>query len=109
MRKLLSIALGVLLLGTAAEVTVIANPAAARSINHRQYHQSRRIYNGIRRGSLTYRESYRLYRQQGRIARLEHRYRRDGRLSRWERRSLNRRLNHSSRLIYRLNHNRRWY
>lgn len=78
-----------------------AMPAEAR-INQRQDRQQHRIYRGIGSGALTPRETYRLKRQQGRIARYEARSRADGRGLNWrERYRLERMQNRASRNIYR--------
>ncbi len=80
-----------------------ANPN--NPINQRLGNQADRIANGIQGGSLTNREAARLERGESRIAREEARFRRDGNLSPWERRKLNRDLNRESRRIYRDRHN----
>ena len=61
-------------LGVAA---ITAGPAEAR-INQRQAHQQQRISRGVADGQLTARETYRLERQEGRIANYEARSRADG-------------------------------
>lgn len=68
-------------------------PRAERwmSINERQAMLDRRIDRGIARGDLTRREAYNARATFQTIARLEHRYRRDG-LSQWERADLDRRF-----------------
>jgi hypothetical protein len=81
-----------------------------RSIDSRQRRQQTRIYSGVRRGSLTRAELYRLQRQQYRIYRTESRYRRSGGGLSWrERYYLQRRLNRSSRNIYRQKRDRQNY
>lgn len=83
-----------------------AMPAEAR-INQRQGHQQHRIYNGVRSGELTPRETWRLERQQGRIARYERRSRADGPgLTYRERYRLERMQDRASRNIYRQRHDR---
>lgn len=83
-----------------------AMPAEAR-INQRQGNQQHRIYNGIRSGELTPRETWRLERQQGRIARYEARSRADGPgLTYRERYRLERMQDRASRNIYRQRHDR---
>ncbi len=79
-----------------------ANPN--NPINQRLGSQADRIANGIQDGSLTNREAARLERGESRIAREEARFRRDGNLSPWERRKLDRDLNRESRRIYRDRH-----
>ena len=81
-----------------------------RSIDSRQRRQQTRIYQGVRRGRLTRAELYRLQRQQYRISRTESRYRRSGNGLSWrERYYLQRRLNRSSRSIYRQKRDRQNY
>lgn len=76
--------------------------------NQRLANQADRIAGGIRDGSLTQREAARLERQEARIAGEEARFLRDGNLSPWERRKLNRDLDRESGQIYRARHNR-WH
>jgi hypothetical protein len=86
--------------------TMAAAPAEAR-INQRQGHQQQRIYQGIRGGELTPRETYRLARQQAHIARYERRSRRDGGGLSWrERYRVERMQDRASRNIYRQKHDR---
>ncbi len=68
-------------------------PRAERwmTINERQAMLERRIDRGVARGDLTRREAYNARATFQTIARLEHRYRRDG-LSQWERADLDRRF-----------------
>ena len=88
----------------ASLIAVAAAPAEAR-INQRQGHQQHRIYNGVRDGSLTPRETYRLERQQVGIARFEARQRADGGGVNWrERYRIERRQDRASRNIYRQKH-----
>ena len=87
-----------------------AMPAEAR-INQRQGNQQQRIWRGVGNGELTARETYRLERQQGRIARYEARSRADGPgLTYRERYRLERMQDRASRNIYRQKHDRqaRW-
>jgi len=83
-----------------------AMPAEAR-INQRQDRQQHRIHRGIGNGELTARETYRLGRQQYRIARYEARSRADGGGLGWrERYRLERMQDRASRNIYRQKHDR---
>jgi hypothetical protein len=78
-----------------------------RSIDSRQTRQQGRIYQGVNSGRLTRAEAYRIQRQQYNIYRTESRYRRSGgRFTYAERRNIQRRLNTSSRSIYRQKHDR---
>jgi len=81
-----------------------ANPN--NPFNQRLGNQADRIANGIQDGSLTNREAARLERGESRLAGEEARFRRDGNLSPWERRKLNRDLDRESRQIYRARDNR---
>ena len=80
--------------------------AQAQGINHRLHNQHARIEAGERSGELTNREADRLERRDANIHRSERRDRKahDGKLTRRERRNLQRRLNHDSRSIYRQKH-----
>lgn len=78
-----------------------------RTIDARQNRQQTRIYQGIRSGKLTRAESYRLQRQQYNTYRAESTYRSSGgRFTEAERRNIQRRLDRSSRSIYRQKHDR---
>ena len=80
------------------------------SINSRERRQQKRISAGIRTGRLTAAEAYRLERQQYNLRRAEARYRRSGNGLSWrERYNLQRRLNRSSRTIYRQKHDKQSY
>jgi opacity protein-like surface antigen len=65
--------------------------ASAQPINQRQHQMERRIDIGLRNGSLTRSEAYRLRAELRETERLEQRYRRGG-LSGWERADLDRRF-----------------
>ena len=83
----------------------VANPN--NPINQRLGNQAERIAAGIRDGSLTNREAAHLERGESRIAAEEARFLRDGKLSGWERRKLDRDLNRESLQIDRARHNTR--
>ena len=81
-----------------------AVPAEAR-INQRQNRQQQRIANGVNSGQLNARETYRLERREGHIARYEARSRADGGgLSGRERDRIERMQDRTSRAIYRQKH-----
>lgn len=111
MKKTIGLIFAALLLPTVFSLDTLAQRYYGnRSIDSRQRRQQQRIYNGVRRGSLNRREAYRLQRQQYRIYRTESRYRRSGGRLTWrERYLLQRRLNRSSRNIYRQNRDRQRY
>lgn len=80
------------------------------SVNRREQRQQRRVYQGVRAGELTARETYRLEKQQARLRRTEARYRASGDGLSWrEKYRLQHRLNQSSRSIYRQKHDRQDY
>jgi hypothetical protein len=74
-------------------------------VDQRQQNQQRRIAQGIYYGQLSPWEIKQLNRQQRKIDRLEHRFKRDGRLSRREREILKSRQNNASRQIKNFKHN----
>jgi hypothetical protein len=74
-------------------------------VDKRQQKQQRRIEQGIESGQLTPWELRKLDRQQDKIARLENRFKSDGRLSRKEKRILLNKLNAASQRIYHLKNN----
>jgi len=79
--------------------------ASAQSVNDRQAMLERRIDMGVRNGSLTRGEAYRLRAQLRDTERLEHQYRRGG-LSGWERADLDRRFDRISAQIRYERHDR---
>jgi hypothetical protein len=79
--------------------------ASAQSINQRQDQLERRIDMGLRNGSLSRGEAYRLRAELRDAARLESRYRRGG-LSGWERADLDRRFDRISAQIRYERHDR---
>ena len=85
--------------------TVVPAVASAQSGNQRQYRLEHRIDQGLRNGSLSRAEAYRLNIQLRETARLEYRYRRDG-LSGWERADLDRRFDRISAAIRYERHDR---
>ena len=92
----------------------IASSAQTRkplhNINKRQQNQERRVYNGVRNGSLTPKEAARIERGEERIDRQEAHYRASGNgFNRRERVKLERSLNRESRLIHRQKHDKQTY
>ena len=102
MRKLIIASAAIAVLGTSV-------PAVAQSVNQRRSSQEHRIRQGERSGQLTPAEARRLQYLEARLHRTEARMRAEngGRLSRWERRRLQRMANEDSAAIYRLKHNYR--
>ena len=84
----------------AAALTLIAGSASASTfdpgIDYRQARQHERIAQGVRSGELTAREAARLRAEQRAIAAEERYFKRDGRLSAWERADLERDLDRAS-------------
>ncbi len=70
--------------------------------------QHKRIRNGVRAGELTKREAKKLRTQHRHIKKLNKQFNKDGRLNRYERRTLQRELDLASNRIYRLKHNGRY-
>ena len=109
MKRLLTASLAIIL--SASAVLGMSSHASAGTdspgINKREANQQRRINNGIRSGSLTPKETYRLQRQQASINAQEAKFKSNGNLSKHERQILNHRLNNSSKNIYRAKHNGR--
>ena len=101
MKKILISIAAVSALGAA----ILPAVASAQSINDRQAMLDRRIDMGVRSGSLTRGEAYRLRAQLRDTARLEAQYRRGG-LSGWERADLDRRFDRISAQIRYERHDR---
>ena len=97
-----------LLILTAGIVVAGATAASAYpygdSFERREYHQEKRIERGVRDGSITPREYYRLQSEQRRIDALEHRARRDGIVTPYERYRIRRAQDEASRHIYQERH-----
>ncbi len=97
----------ILLTATALlSLTVLTAQAGVRDplVNKREHHQIKRIGQGIKSGELTRFEARRLVREQARIRKMERRMKADGRMTLKERALLQKRLNQSSRHIYREKH-----
>ena len=87
-----------------ALIPLAALPAAADSFDVEARAQHERIENGIRNGSLTYREAATLREEQHRITRMIVRAREDGRVDAYERREIARAQAEASAHIYREKH-----
>jgi hypothetical protein len=112
--KLSLIGVGLLALSSTigfAQAAPATMPAPAHrhavTINQRREHQQKRIAQGIKTGQIGARKAVRLERTEAKIGRQEHRMRaaNGGRLTRANRVKLNRKLNHTSRAIYRARRN----
>lgn len=108
MKKIFGLIIGLLfVVGGMATNSSAQTGRHPHSVNSRERRQQKRIYNGVKTGQLTPRETFRLERRQAQIRRAEARYRRSGDgLSRRERYKLERGLNRSSRSIYRQKHDK---
>jgi F0F1-type ATP synthase membrane subunit b/b' len=100
MKRLVSIILSAVFVISLGIVATASTPY----INRREREEQRRIRQGVRNGELTRREAGRLEAEQARIRVAERFARADGTVTRRERYSLNRMLNHASRDIHRQKH-----
>ncbi len=95
-------------------VAVLSNPVMAH-VDHSGYsqfddrieRQHKRINKGVRMGELTKKEAHKLRKQHRHIKTLSRQFNKDGHLSRFERKTLKRKLNLASHRIYDLTHNDR--
>lgn len=78
-----------------------------KGVNKRQKNQQKRIYKGVKNGSVTGKEYKKLQKQQIKTQRAKKRAKSDGEVTRKERFRLHKRLNHNSKSIYRAKHNKR--
>jgi hypothetical protein len=79
----------------------------AGRIGNRQVKQQKRIYQGVKSGELTKKETLRLEREQHRIQKTKHNAFKDGELTPKERLRLERQQNRANRHIFRLKHNKK--
>ena len=86
-------------------MTGAASAQSTPGVDARQHNQGKRIFNGVRNGSLTARETGQLVRGQARVHRMERRAKRDGVVTGRERVRLHRAQNRQSRRIFRKKHN----
>ncbi len=93
-------------------VGVISNPVLAHhghdgytKFDQRIERQHKRIKKGIHNDSLTKKEAKKLRQQHRYIKKLNRHFLKDGHLSRYERKTLQRELDHASKRIYRFKHN----
>ncbi len=89
-----------------AGLMVFCQSAHAGYFKHRQIRQQRRIYNGVRNGSINCWELKRLEREQYRIAREKRRMLADGYFTSREKFRLERHMDRASWHIYKAKHNR---
>jgi Ni/Co efflux regulator RcnB len=90
----------------AAAVVLLPVAAQAGQVNNRINNQERRIYNGVKNGSLTTKEYHRLNNRLDNIEAARYRaIRSGGKLTNAEKYHLNRRLDRTSNAIYRNKHN----
>ena len=76
-------------------------------VKKRQKNQQKRIFKGVKNGSVTGKEFKRLQKQQIRTQKAKRRAKSDGVVTNRERFKLHKRQNKNSRRIYRAKHNRR--
>jgi hypothetical protein len=118
--KILALLSGLFLIGTAEahydahyrdyhDGAYFRSHKAGGRVNAVQYEQRQRIERGFTRGQLTPYEYDRLAHQQRHIERVEHRFKRDGRLDWRERQILKEKLARSSDNIRYFKHNDRYY
>ncbi len=89
-------------------LSVIASAqTGTKGINKRQKNQQKRIFKGVKNGSVTGKEYKKLQKQQVKTQKAKKRAKSDGKVTKKERFKLHKRLNKNSRTIYRAKHNRR--
>lgn len=76
-------------------------------VNKRQKNQQKRIYHGVKNGSVTPKEYRKLQKQQVKTQKAKRRAKSDGVVTRKERVKLHKRQNKNSRTIFRAKHNKR--
>jgi len=84
---------------------VSAEAAFAGKIGKRQVKQQKRIYQGVRSGELTFRETRALERGQYNVQKCKRKVSQDGKVTPKERNRLRRKQNHENRHIYKMKHN----
>jgi hypothetical protein len=96
-------------------VAVLSNPVMAHyghdgytKFDQRIERQHKRIKKGVRNDLLTKKEAKKLRKQHRYIKKLNRQFQKDGHLSRYERKTLQRELDLASKRIYRLKHNDRY-
>ena len=112
MKKIIGLIFASLMIvvGLSADSFAQTKNSKSWSVNNREQRQQKRIYQGIKSGELTARETYRLEKQQARIHRTEARYRASGDGLSWrEKYKLQHKLNQSSRNIRRQKHDKQDY
>jgi len=101
MKKIVS---GILTTVFALSMSIAVFAQETPRVDRRERHQQRRIRQGVRSGELNRREARRLERQQAVTHAQEAAAKADGKVTKRERRHLNRRENRTSRHIYRQKH-----
>ena len=89
-----------------ALVTVMSQSVMAKSIDDKQANQKHRIFQGVKSGELTGKETWRLGQQQKVIYKKENRFKSDGNFTRRERAVIHHDLLKSSGSIYKQKHDR---
>ena len=101
MRKIVSV---ILITVFALGLSIAASAQNTPRVDRREHRQRSRIRHGVRSGELNRREAHRLRRQQAVTRAEEAKAKADGKVTKRERRHLNRRENRTSRHIYRQKH-----
>ncbi|WP_373539472.1 hypothetical protein [Chamaesiphon sp.] len=99
MKKLISV---LLLCSTAILLPLTAH---AEDVNNRLYRQERRLYNGVRQGTVTRSESQMVRQRLNAIKATRYRHMRKGTYTPTAQRRLNSRLDNTSKTIYRVRRN----
>ena len=97
--KLAALALGVFALPVFAQTTPATDPTATPGIDKRQANQERRIQQGVKSGQLTTNEAARLEKREAKIEADKQAAKADGKVTKQERKHLQRELNQTSRAI----------
>lgn len=112
MKKIIGLIFAALIItiGLSADSFAQTKKSKSWSVNNREQRQQKRIYQGVKSGELTAKETYRLEKQQAQLRRTEARYRKSGDGLSWrEKYNLQHKLNQSSRTIYRQKHDKQDY
>lgn len=100
----------VIIFGLSATESFGQSKSKKWGVNNRQQNQQKRIVRGVKSGELTYRETYKLGREQYQIRRMEDRFRDSGDGLSWkERFKLEREIDQASRNIYKQKHDEQDY
>jgi Skp family chaperone for outer membrane proteins len=96
--------LAALLIGAFTLPAFAQSPTATPGLDQRQANQEKRIEQGVKSGQLTKREAARLEKREGKLEADKQAAKADGKVTKAERRKLNREADRDSRAIYRQKH-----